>query len=54
MAGRAGGDWLTIQKLEVVKIDNENELILVKGAIPGPAHNLVVVKETTKQALAKL
>ena len=48
MAGRAGGDWLTIQKLEVVKVDNENELILVKGSIPGTAHNLVVVKETTK------
>lgn len=49
MAGRMGSDWVTTQKLEVVKVDKENELILVKGAIPGNAQGLVVMQETSKQ-----
>jgi large subunit ribosomal protein L3 len=48
MAGRMGSDWVTIQKIEVVKVDKENELLLVKGAVPGVSRNLIVVRETSK------
>lgn len=49
MAGRMGSDWVTTQKLEVVKVDKENQLLLIKGAIPGVSRSFVVVKETTKR-----
>ncbi|OGR83047.1 MAG: 50S ribosomal protein L3 [Elusimicrobia bacterium RIFCSPHIGHO2_01_FULL_64_10] len=48
MAGRMGGEWVTIQKLEVVKVDPENGLLLVRGAVPGAPEQIVVVKETTR------
>lgn len=48
MAGRMGSDWVTVQNLEVVKVDKDNQLILVKGAIPGVSQGFVVVKETSK------
>ena len=48
MAGHMGGVQVTVQNLEIVKIDTENNLILVKGAVPGPKKSLVTVKETTK------
>ena len=39
---------VTIQNLEVVRVDAENNLILVKGAVPGPKKALVTIKETVK------
>lgn len=48
MAGRMGSDWVTTQKLEVVKVDKENQLLLVRGAIPGVSKGFVVVKETSR------
>ncbi len=48
MAGRLGTAWFTVQKMEIVRADNENSLILVKGAIPGVTQNMVVVQETVK------
>jgi len=48
MAGRMGCDWVTTQKIEVVKADKENQLLLVKGSVPGPIGNFVVVKQTSK------
>jgi large subunit ribosomal protein L3 len=48
MAGRLGGAWCTAQKMEVVKVDAENDLILIKGTVPGVARNLLVVQETSK------
>ena len=48
MAGHMGGKQVTVQNLEIVKIDAENNLILVKGAVPGPKKSLVTLKETTK------
>ena len=48
MAGRLGGAWFTQQKLEVVKVDAENDLILVRGSVPGVAQNMLVVQETSK------
>ncbi|PIE77326.1 MAG: 50S ribosomal protein L3 [Clostridiales bacterium] len=48
MAGRMGHERVTIQNLDVVKVDAERNLILVKGAIPGPKGGLVVVREAIK------
>lgn len=48
MPGQMGNKKVTIQNLEIVKVDAENNLILVKGAIPGPKKSLVTIKETVK------
>ena len=48
MAGHMGGTQVTVQNLEIVRVDAENNLILVKGAVPGPKKGLVALKETTK------
>ena len=50
MPGHMGSKRITIQNLEVVLIDAENNLILVKGAVPGPKKALVTLKETVKAA----
>ena len=39
---------VTVQNLEVVRVDAENNLLLVKGAVPGPKKSLVTIKETVK------
>ena len=43
-----GAKRITIQNLEVVRVDAENNIILVKGAVPGPKKSLVTLKETVK------
>lgn len=48
MPGQMGNKKVTIQNLEVVRVDSENNLILVKGAVPGPKKSLVTIKETVK------
>ena len=48
LPGQMGGDRVTIQRLTVVKVDTDRNLILIKGAIPGPKKSLVVVKTTVK------
>jgi large subunit ribosomal protein L3 len=48
MPGHMGAKKITIQNLEIVKIDVDNNLILVKGAVPGPKKALVTIKETVK------
>ena len=48
MAGRMGKDQVTVQNLKVVRVDAEKNLILVKGAVPGPKKGLVTLKETTR------
>ena len=48
MPGHMGNVRITIQNLEIVKIDAENDLILVRGAVPGPKKSLVMIKETVK------
>ncbi len=48
MAGHMGHVKVTIQNLEVVRVDAENNLILVKGSVPGPKKSLVTLKETVK------
>ena len=48
MPGQMGNKRITIQNLEVVRVDAENNLILVKGSVPGPKKSLVTIKETVK------
>ena len=48
MAGHMGSKKVTVQNLEIVKVDAENNLLLVKGAVPGPKKSLVTIKETVK------
>ncbi|MCR5508805.1 MAG: 50S ribosomal protein L3 [Lachnospiraceae bacterium] len=51
MPGQMGNKRITIQNLEVVRVDAENNLLLVKGAVPGPKKALVTIKETVKAAV---
>lgn len=48
MPGHMGHKKITIQNLEIVRVDADNNLILVKGAVPGPRKALVTIKETVK------
>ena len=48
MPGRMGGERVTVQALQIVKIYPEKNLILIKGAIPGPKKGLVVIKNSVK------
>ncbi len=48
MPGQMGHKKITIQNLEVVRVDAEKNLLLVKGAVPGPKKSLVTIKETVK------
>ena len=47
MPGHMGAERVTVQNLEVMRVDAEKNLILVKGAVPGPKKGLVTLKETT-------
>ena len=48
MPGHMGCVRVTVQNLEVVRVDAEQNLLLVKGAVPGPKKALVTIKETTR------
>ncbi len=50
MSGRYGNEQVTIQNLKVVKVDLDRNVILIKGAIPGPKGTVVSVKESVKVA----
>ncbi len=48
MAGHLGAERVTVQNLTVVKVDAENNLIAVKGAVPGPNGGIVVIRDSVK------
>ncbi len=50
LAGHLGAEQVTVQNLDVVKIDTQNNLLVIKGAIPGPKGGVVYVKNTVKNA----
>ncbi|WP_281539252.1 50S ribosomal protein L3 [Selenomonas noxia] len=50
LPGRMGGERVTVQRLTVVRVDADRNLILIKGAIPGPKKGFVVIKDTVKPA----
>ncbi|MGM9537923.1 MAG: 50S ribosomal protein L3 [Candidatus Onthomonas sp.] len=52
-AGQMGAEQVTVQNLEVVKVDPEVNLIAVRGAIPGPKGGVVVIKSTAKVNVVK-
>jgi large subunit ribosomal protein L3 len=51
LPGRMGGEQVTIQGLEVVKVDPERNLLLVKGSVPGPKKSFVTIKNSVKQTV---
>ena len=48
MPGQMGNKKVTVQNLEIVRVDAEDNLLLVKGAVPGPKKAMVTIKETVK------
>lgn len=50
MPGHMGAEKVTVQNLEIVKIDAENNLIAIKGAIPGPKNGTVTIVDCIKKA----
>ena len=48
LPGRMGGDRVTVQNLEVIRVDPERNLLLVKGSVPGIRRSLVTVKDSVK------
>ncbi len=53
MAGRMGGTQVTTLNLEIVQADPERELVLVKGAVPGPRGGMVVLRDAVKAPAVK-
>lgn len=49
LAGHLGHERVTIQNLSIVKVDAENNLIAIKGAIPGPKGGIVLIKDSVKK-----
>lgn len=49
LPGHMGHTTVTVQKLEIIKIDVERNVLLVKGAVPGPKNSFVKVKQTVKK-----
>ena len=45
MAGRMGGEKVTVQKLKVLKIDNENNLLFINGAVPGASKSILFIQK---------
>ena len=52
MAGHMGNERVTVQNLEVVRVDTERNLLLIKGSVPGPNKGLVVIRKATKSQQA--
>ena len=49
MAGKMGNERVTVQNLEIVKVDTENNLLLIKGAVPGPKKGLLLVNKAVNR-----
>lgn len=48
LPGRMGGERITVQNLEIVKVDTDRNLLLVKGSVPGPKNSFVTIKSAVK------
>jgi large subunit ribosomal protein L3 len=53
MAGRMGNERVTVQGLQVVKVDPERNLLLVRGAVPGGKNGLLFIRQARKTRLLK-
>ena len=49
MAGHMGDKFRTIQNLEIIKSDPENNLIFIKGSVPGSKNSLVLIQKRSKK-----
>ena len=49
MPGRMGGKRITVQNIQVLKVDKENNLLVLKGAVPGHKNGLLIIKEAKKR-----
>lgn len=54
MAGRMGSDKVTVQNLRLVKVDTENNILLIKGSVPGPKNRAVMVFKSKKKGNEKV
>jgi large subunit ribosomal protein L3 len=52
-SGRMGGEKVTVQNLKIVKVDEEKQVILVEGAVPGARESLVYIAKAKKMSAAK-
>jgi len=48
MAGQYGGERVTVQNLEVIRVDSERNLIMIRGALPGATGCLLIIRDTVK------
>ena len=48
LPGRMGGDTVTVMNLDVVQVDGDRNLVMVRGAVPGPKGALLVIREAVK------
>lgn len=48
MPGQMGNERVTVQRLQVVRVDAAENLVMIKGAVPGPKNGIVVIKNTVK------
>jgi large subunit ribosomal protein L3 len=51
MAGRMGGSQVTTTNLEIISVDTERSLVLVKGAVPGPRGGVVFLRTSVKNPM---
>ena len=54
LAGRMGGEQVTVQNLEVIKIDLEKNVMLIKGNVPGAKNSFVIVTNAVKKSSAAI
>jgi large subunit ribosomal protein L3 len=52
-AGQMGNEKVTVQNLQVVRVDADNQLILVKGQVPGPRNGLIYIRQAVKKSAKK-
>ena len=50
MAGRMGNSKVTKLNLKIIEIDNDNNLLVVKGSVPGKKHSIVFIRDSVKKA----
>jgi large subunit ribosomal protein L3 len=48
MGGHMGDEKVTVQNLEILRVDPERNLVAIKGAVPGPRGGLVIIKKKRK------
>lgn len=48
MSGHMGNERVTVENLEIVRVDAEKNLLLIRGAVPGPKGGLLTIKESVK------